>query len=200
MEEDKQICMETSLRAEQTLATATALVHVDMRAWETSERVQQQRRKVLPSPQHIHIKALQPGACLTQSASAPHEQAACGRSDYPKDWSREPGWGRAPTRHGTAGAGSAAVFAPSRSLCRERVALRPEHTNNNDKSSGHSFERASTHHPPTMEPDDPRPARQHDTTTAGDSHAAFERASAHHPPTVEPDDPCSAWQHNTRER
>ena len=100
MEEAKQICMETSLRAEQTLATATAHVHVDMRAWETSERVQQQRRKVLPSPQHIHIKALQPGACLTQSASAPHEQAACGRSDYPKDWSREPGWGRAPTRHG----------------------------------------------------------------------------------------------------
>ena len=47
MEEAKQICMETSLRAEQTLATATAHVHVDMRAWETSERVQQQRRKVL---------------------------------------------------------------------------------------------------------------------------------------------------------
>ena len=163
-------------------------------------RGQQQRRRVLPSPQHIHIKALQPGACLTQSASAPHEQAACGRSGYPKDGNREPGWGRAPTRHGTAGASSAAFFAPSRSLCRERVALRPEHTNNNDKSSGHSFERASTHHPPTMEPDDPRPARQHDTTTAGDSHAAFERASAHHPPTVEPDDPCSAWQHNTRER
>ena len=91
MEEAKQISMETSLRAEQTLATATALIHVDMRAWETSERVQQQRRKVLPSPQHIHIKALQPGTCLTQSASAPHEQAACGRSDYPKDWNREPG-------------------------------------------------------------------------------------------------------------
>ena len=47
MEEAKQICMETSLRAEQTLATATAHVHVDMRAWETSERVQQQRRKLL---------------------------------------------------------------------------------------------------------------------------------------------------------
>ena len=92
MEETKQISMETSLRAEQTLATATALIHVDMRAWETSERVQQQRRKVLPSPQHIHIKALQPGACLTQSASAPHEQAACGRSGYPKDGNREPGW------------------------------------------------------------------------------------------------------------
>ena len=91
MEEAKQICMETSLRAEQTLATATAHVHVDMRAWGTSERVQQQRRKVLPSPQHIHIKALQPGTCLTQSASAPHEQAAHGRSDYPQDWSREPG-------------------------------------------------------------------------------------------------------------
>ena len=91
MEEAKQISMETSLRAEQTLATATALIHVDMRAWETSERVQQQRRKVLPSPQHIHIKALQPGACLTQSASAPHEQAAHGRNDYPQDWSREPG-------------------------------------------------------------------------------------------------------------
>ena len=91
MEEDKQICMETSLRAEQTLATATAHVHDDMRAWETSERVQQQRRKVLQSPQHIHIKALLPGACLIQSASAPHEQAAHGRSDYPQDWSREPG-------------------------------------------------------------------------------------------------------------
>ena len=91
MEEAKQISMETSLRAEQTLATATAHVHVDMRAWETSERVQQQRRKVLPSPQHIHIKALQPGTCLTQSASAPHEQAAHGRNDYPQDWSREPG-------------------------------------------------------------------------------------------------------------
>ena len=77
MEEAKQICMETSLRAEQTLATATALVHVDMRAWETSERVQQQRRKVLPSPQHIHIKALQPGACLTQNASPAQPQ--CGR-------------------------------------------------------------------------------------------------------------------------
>ena len=91
MAEAKQICMETSLRAEQALATATAHVHVDMRAWETGERSRQQQRKVLPSPQHIHIKALQPGACLTQSASAPHEQAACGRSDYPKDWNREPG-------------------------------------------------------------------------------------------------------------
>ena len=133
MEEAKQISMETSLRAEQTLATATALIHVDMRAWETSERVQQQRRKVLPSPQHIHIKALQPGACLTQSASAPHEQAACGRSGYPKDGNREPGWGRAPTRHGTAGAGGAEFFAPARSL-RERVVLRPEHTE--DTKSG----------------------------------------------------------------
>ena len=91
MEEAKQICMETSLRAEQTLATATAHVHVDMRAWETSERGRQQRRRVLPSPQHIHIKALLPGACLIQSASAPHEQATHGRNDHPQDWSREPG-------------------------------------------------------------------------------------------------------------
>ena len=83
--------MGTSLRAEQTLATATAHIHIDMRAWETSETEQQQRRKVLPSPQHIHIQAPQPGACLTQSASAPHEQAACGRSDYPEEGSREPG-------------------------------------------------------------------------------------------------------------
>ena len=83
--------MGTSVRVRQTLATTTAHVHVDLRAWETSERVRQQRRKVLPSPQHIHSKALQPGACLTQSASAPHEQAAHGRSDYPQDWSREPG-------------------------------------------------------------------------------------------------------------
>ena len=49
--------MGTSLRVKQTLATTTAHVHVDLRAWETSERGRQQRRRVLPSPQHIHIKA-----------------------------------------------------------------------------------------------------------------------------------------------
>ena len=87
----KQSCMGTSLRVKQTLATTTAHVHVDLRTWETSERGQQQRRRVLPSPQHIHIKALLPGARLIQSASAPHEQAAHGRNDYPQDWSREPG-------------------------------------------------------------------------------------------------------------
>ena len=47
MEETKQISMETSLRAEQTLATATAHIHVDLRAWETSERVQHQRRTII---------------------------------------------------------------------------------------------------------------------------------------------------------
>ena len=39
--------METSLRVKQTLATTTAHVHIDLRAWETSERGQQQRRRVV---------------------------------------------------------------------------------------------------------------------------------------------------------
>ena len=90
-EPSKRLHGDNPRRVKQTLATTTAHVHVDLRAWETSERGRQQRRKVLPRPQHIHSKALQPGACLTQSASAPHEQAAHGRSDYPQDWSREPG-------------------------------------------------------------------------------------------------------------
>ena len=43
----KQSCMGTSLRVKQTLATTTVHVHVDLRAWETSGRGQQQRGRVL---------------------------------------------------------------------------------------------------------------------------------------------------------